>query len=505
MGARRAMAAVESALADRAPFAPARRASLLDGIRRGAIGLALALAASLLALYGLARLGAAAPGAPQIAPSSIALAIAVWQGDGGTLQAIASPQGGLAIYRNAQRIAWVRGHSAAIVSAAFVDNGRAVLTLDANGQSRLTQIGTAPTLAAFEVAPALKALNQGLWQPYGAPVARAVYAAPWSLSANALPAALASALLAFSFFAAPQALAFVGQFRSRPAPQKPASVPSPTPPKNFQPPRTPGSRWREPIPGLPDDAFPDMITIPAGRFLMGAAKGEEGASSDEFPQHEVMIGYAFALGKNPVTFAEWDAAIAAGAKLSKPNDRGWGRGARPVINVSWEDAQAYIVWLNAQLGLDGAAMSSSPQGRNGGAAAPGPYRLPSEAEWEYACRAGSTTRWSFGDDERQLGDYAWFEANSDRKTHPVGQKLPNRFGLSDTHGNVWEWCEDSFQNNYEGAPADGSAWIGKDSSNRVFRGGSWYSNPAILRSASRYRNTPSSRNGGIGFRLARTL
>lgn len=487
MGARRAMAAVESALADRAPFAPARRASPLLGIRRGAIGLALALAASLLVLYGLARLGAAAPGAPQIAPSSVALAIAVWQGDGGTLQAIASPQGGLAIYRNAQRIAWVRGHSAAIVSAAFVDNGRAVLTLDANGQSRLTQIGTAGVGSAFEIRSTLKALDERLWRPYGAPVARAVSAMPWNPVATALPSALVSLLMGLGALAGPQALAFAARLRPKPRQAQPADTPAP---RAFQPPLTPGSRWREPIAGLLKEAFPDMVTIPAGRFLMGVAEGEEGASWDEYPQHEVTIPAPFALGRTPVTFAQWDAAIAAGAKLEKPGDRGWGRGDRPVINVSWEDAQAYIAWLNDRLGLAGR---------------PDAYRLPSEAEWEYACRAGSTTRWSFGDDERQLGDYAWFEANSDRKTHPVGQKLPNRFGLSDTHGNVWEWCEDSFQNNYEGAPADGSAWIGIDSSYRVVRGGSWGGNPQSLRSAIRNGRTSAYRSGSFGFRLSRTL
>ena len=503
MGARQTMAAVESALADRAPHAPARRAPPLDGIRRGAVGLALALAASLLVLYGLARLGAIGTNASQIAQSNAALAIAVWQGDGGTLQAVASPQGGLAIYRNAQRIAWIRGHSAAIVSAAFVDNGRAVLTLDANGQSRLTRLDTAPALAAFEVAPALKALNQGLWQPYGAPVAQAVSAMPWNPIATALPSALVSLLLGLGAFAGPQALAFAGRLRPKPRQAQASDAPAP---RAFQPPRTPGSRWREPILGLRDNAFPDMVTIPAGRFLMGAAEGEKAASADEYPQHEVTIPAPFTLGRTPVTFAQWDATIAAGAKLPKLNDEGWGRGARPVINVSWEDTQAYLAWLNAKLGLNGAAMSSSPQGRGGDTAAPiGPYRLPSEAEWEYACRAGSTTRWSFGDDENELGDHAWFSSNAGGKTHPVGQKSPNAFGLHDMHGNVWEWCEDSFQNNYEGAPADGSGRIGKNSSNRVFRGGSSDSNPAYLRSAYRSWNSPSVRSNYLGFRVARTL
>jgi formylglycine-generating enzyme required for sulfatase activity len=234
-----------------------------------------------------------------------------------------------------------------------------------------------------------------------------------------------------------------------------------------------------------------MVIIPPGRFLMGSPPNEQDRSDSEGPQHEVRIG-SFALGKHPVTFAQWDAALAAGAKLEKPSDQGWGRGDRPVINVSWNDAQAYIAFLN------------------GGAE--GPYRLPSEAEWEYACRAGTTTPFSFGqtistaqanyDGNHTYG--AGKKGEFRQKTTPVGAFPANAFGLHDMHGNVWEWCEDCWNANYNDAPRDGRVNTTGDCSNRVNRGGSWYSNPTGLRSASRDRSTPTIRSDILGFRLART-
>jgi formylglycine-generating enzyme required for sulfatase activity len=246
------------------------------------------------------------------------------------------------------------------------------------------------------------------------------------------------------------------------------------------------------LPGVANWPNPKMIAIPPGRFMMGAAKGEEGASEDEFPQHEVKIDYGFALGQHTVTFAEWDAASAAGAKLEKPSDQGGRRGNRPVINVSWQDAQAYITWLNDKLGLAGRKDA---------------YRLPSEAEWEYACRAGEVARWHFGNDEKQLGEYAWYASNAGSESQPVGQKEPSRFGLFDMHGNVWEWCEDAWHSSYgeAGRPDDGTAWIGPNSSSRVLRGGSWYVDPRFLRSAIRVDWAPTYRYNDIGFRLARTV
>ena len=245
-----------------------------------------------------------------------------------------------------------------------------------------------------------------------------------------------------------------------------------------------------PAPGLPRKDNPEMVTLRPGRFLMGAAEGEDGASEDEYPQHEVVIDYRLAIGKYPVTFAQWDTALEAGAKLPRPDDQGWGRGERPVINVSWEDAQAYIAWLNEALGLTGR---------------PDAYRLPSEAEWEYACRAGAQTRFSFGDEDRRLGDHAWFSGNAGGKTHPVGRKKPNSFSLYDMHGNVSEWCADTWHENYEGAPSDGLARKGGDASPRVLRGGSWKSVQLFLRSADRYKARTTFSVQGIGFRLARTV
>jgi formylglycine-generating enzyme required for sulfatase activity len=156
----------------------------------------------------------------------------------------------------------------------------------------------------------------------------------------------------------------------------------------------------------------------------------------------------------------------------------------PVEQVSWDDAQEFIKKLNGVTGKK--------------------YRLPSEAEWEYAARAGTKTRWSFGDQESQLGEYAWYDSNSDLKTHPVGQKKPNPWGLQDMHGNVWEWVQDRWHNNYNGAPTDGSAWEAGDSSGRGLRGGSWLNNARNTRAALRNDGTPGVRLSNLGFRLART-
>jgi formylglycine-generating enzyme required for sulfatase activity len=160
----------------------------------------------------------------------------------------------------------------------------------------------------------------------------------------------------------------------------------------------------------------------------------------------------------------------------------------PVEQVSWDDVQEFIKKLNEKEGTD-------------------KYRLPSEAEWEYACRAGTATRYSLGDDESKLGDYAWYADNSDWKTHPVGQKKPNPWGLYDMHGNVWEWVQDCWHSDYNGAPTDGSAWVvackyaGAD---RVFLGGSWLYYARFCRSASRYHLAPGGfRPSNLGFRILR--
>ncbi len=241
------------------------------------------------------------------------------------------------------------------------------------------------------------------------------------------------------------------------------------------------------------DACPEMVAIPAGDFLMGSPENEDGRYSDEGPQREVTVE-RFAIGRYEITFDQWAACVADNYCQSNPNpdDEGWGRGDRPVINVSWNDItgeRGFIDWLNSK--VKGA-----------------PYRLPSEAEWEYAARAGSSARFSFGDSDAALGDHAWYGSNSGSRTHPVGEKQPNAFGLYDVHGNVWEWVQDCWHGSYNGAPSDGSAWMNAsegDCSYAVLRGGSWNDSPRYLRSAIRSRDRRENRYNGIGFRVARTL
>jgi formylglycine-generating enzyme required for sulfatase activity len=233
---------------------------------------------------------------------------------------------------------------------------------------------------------------------------------------------------------------------------------------------------------------PEMVVLPSGSFLIGSSdpgpdpfsneKPKAFGTKDEKPQYRVQI-LSFAIGKYEVTQEQWYAVMG-----SNPSDNK-GR-TLPVEQVSWDEIQQFIAKLNQKTGQK--------------------YRLPSEAEWEYAARAGTTSEWSHGNDESNLGNYAWYDRNSGGKTRSVGQKLPNAFGLFDMHGNVWEWTQDCWHETYAGAPADGSAWTTGCSGNyRVLRGGSWYGYPADLRSAIRFRFIPVNRLFYIGFRLARAL
>ena len=227
---------------------------------------------------------------------------------------------------------------------------------------------------------------------------------------------------------------------------------------------------------------PTMVVIPAGKFMRGTAGDEAGF---EGPQREVTIAKPLAVSRTEITFAEYDQCVAAGACPSA-SANGWGRNDRPVIEVDWEGAKGYVAWLSKLTGKE--------------------YRLLTEAEWEYAARAGNPGKWSFGDDETKIGDYAWLHENSEGKTQPVMKKKPNAFGLFDMHGNVWEWTEDHWHDNYEGAPADGTAWTTDgDASRRVVRGGSWSLFPDVLRSAFRNRVATDYRLIGLGFRVGRTL
>jgi formylglycine-generating enzyme required for sulfatase activity len=225
---------------------------------------------------------------------------------------------------------------------------------------------------------------------------------------------------------------------------------------------------------------PLMVVVPAGSFMMGSPPGEAGRYSVEGPQHQVTIAQPFAVGKYEVTEDEWDACVADdGCEGTAPV--GWKRGRQPAI-VSWEDAQAYLEWLSKETGQ--------------------PYRLLSEAEWEYAARAGTTTRYWWGD-KQPTAEQANFGLDVG-KTTEVGTYPANPGGLHDMHGNVWEWVEDCWNVSYQRAPSDGSAWTSGNCIVRVLRGGSWIIVPEDLRSA--YRGT-SGTDGGydIGFRVARTL
>ena len=242
------------------------------------------------------------------------------------------------------------------------------------------------------------------------------------------------------------------------------------------------------------DTCPKMVVVPKGTFTMGSSVSEEERSDWEGPQHRVTISNPFAVGKFEVTFREWDACVSEGGCSHRPDDQGWGRGIHPVINVNWDDAQQYVSWLSRKTGEQ--------------------YRLLSESEWEYIARAGTTGPFHFGstistNQANYDGKYTYGSGSEGvyrKKTVSVGSFPANRFGLHDVHGNVWEWVEDCWHENYEGAPPDGSAWVtGGDCVLRVLRGGSWYNKPWLLRSAFRFRDAFLVRINFDGFRVARTL
>ena len=265
----------------------------------------------------------------------------------------------------------------------------------------------------------------------------------------------------------------------------------------------------------------DMVVIPAGSFRMGCITGLD-CSDPTLPVHDVAISRPFAVSKHEVTFAQWDACVAAGGCLDhqgegrrqrrrgyRPDDEGWGRGNRPVINVSWQDAKNYVRWFTESTGAT--------------------YRLLSEAEWEYAARAGSSTVFSWGNEiDSSRANYWPTECDNDGwcsrapehaargQTVPVGSFAPNAWGLYDMHGNVEEWVEDCWNDDYTGAPADGSAWLSGDCDGDspwegpVIRDGSWEGwgvpDGWAVRIASRYPFSPDYRGlDSVGFRIARTL
>jgi formylglycine-generating enzyme required for sulfatase activity len=242
-----------------------------------------------------------------------------------------------------------------------------------------------------------------------------------------------------------------------------------------------------------------MISIPGGSFVMGAPSSEQESTSDERPQHVVTVK-PFLMGKYPVTQKQWRVVATFGQVIREldPDPSEFKGDNLPVECISWDDANEFCARLTRKTKRD--------------------YRLPSEAEWEYAYRAGTTTPFHVGetittDLVNYDGNYSYGDAPKGKyreRTTPVGNFLPNQFGLCDMHGNVWEWCADHWHSNYEGAPTDGSAWLSdKESSYRVWRGGSWLHTPPYCRSAFRFYLPRGDRNDYLGFRVscsaARTL
>jgi formylglycine-generating enzyme required for sulfatase activity len=297
------------------------------------------------------------------------------------------------------------------------------------------------------------------------------------------------------------AKAALQRLQSAPAPSA-QSAPNPRPvasqAENFTASASPLTATQE-LALKPGDSFkecgdcPEMVVVPPGSFMMGSPDGE--GHDNERPQHEVTIAKPVAIGKFELTFDEWDACVAHGGCALTPKygggnrDAGWGRGRRPVIEVSWDDASAYVKWLSGITGK--------------------PYRLLSEAEYEYAAQAGTRTKYPWGDNIMLDGKPM---ANCDgcgselggKRTMPVGSFPPNAFGLYDMIGNVWEWTADCWHEQYQRAPVDGSAWT-TGNCGGVIRGGSWYSGFDGVRSAFRAVSYPSTTSLTDGFRVARSL
>lgn len=230
-----------------------------------------------------------------------------------------------------------------------------------------------------------------------------------------------------------------------------------------------------PLRDCPD--CPDLMVIPAGSFTMGSLTGSEEEANT--PRRTVSVN-AFAIGKYEITQAQWFSIMGTRPGMFKGDDL-------PVEQVTWKQALEFTRKLSEKTGQA--------------------YRLPTEAEWEYAARADSQTDYYFGTDQMQVTDHSWFDENSDETTNPVGQKPANNYGLYDMYGNVWEWTMDCWNTSYEGAPVDGSAWTSGDCSMRVARGGSWYNKLKSIKSTARARYSSEIRynSRGGGLRVVREL
>lgn len=229
---------------------------------------------------------------------------------------------------------------------------------------------------------------------------------------------------------------------------------------------------------------PLLAIIPSGSFLMGSPPSEEGRYDNESPVHDVNLTRRFALGRYAVTFEEFDQFTTAVAR-SNHHDAYWGRGRRPVIHVSWQDAKDYVAWLSEQTGEN--------------------YRLPSEAEWEYACRAGTQMHYWWGDTIHP--NFANYYNSGIGRTVEVGSYPANSWRLHEMHGNVWEWCEDAWHETYDGAPTDGTAWLSDGHMRaRCIRGGSHGADAVNLRAARRDLDLADNRNSFLtGFRVVRVI
>ncbi len=223
----------------------------------------------------------------------------------------------------------------------------------------------------------------------------------------------------------------------------------------------------------------EMVLLPAGEFMMGSPDSDKDAQDQEKPQHRVRITKPFYLGKYLVTQEQWQAVMDKNpSRFQGPKN--------PVENVSPDDCQVFLDKLNAKAGAEG-----------------GKFGLPTEAQWEYACRAGSTTKFCFGDDEARLGDYAWYEENASNKTHPVGSKKPNAWGLFDMHGNVWQWCRDCYGDNYYANSPKDDPTGPETRGSHVYRGGCWRCPANTCRSAIRSLGGHLTRSDVIGLRVCR--
>jgi len=240
---------------------------------------------------------------------------------------------------------------------------------------------------------------------------------------------------------------------------------------------------------------PEMVVVPAGSFIMGSPEGEPEHDGSAEPQHQVTFNKPIAVARFPITFMEWDACVRGGGCGGyKPEDAGWGRGERPVINVNWDDAKSYNTWLSRKSGST--------------------YRLLSESEREYVTRASTTTPFWWGkaitpDDANYNGKYTYAGISQKGEyrvqTVPVWTFQPNAWGLYQVHGNIWEWVEDCWHDNYKGAPVDGTAWTAADvCKRRVVRGGAWDRIPQTLASAYRMSFSATYRFNMIGFRVAKS-